>query len=93
MGIRHRQNAFAVDGRLTCLVVHGEGAVKRTLKQRHMAMIALGGSIGTCHSCNPIQPGRCSSDVPEHVESHSVLQTQNRSRPALKFSARANCEL
>lgn len=25
----------------------GEGAVKRTLEQRHMAMIALGGAIGT----------------------------------------------
>lgn len=34
---------LVVDGE----VVHGEGAVKRTLKQRHMAMIALGGSIGT----------------------------------------------
>jgi amino acid transporter len=32
---------------LLITVVHGEGAVKRQLKQRHMAMIALGGAIGT----------------------------------------------
>lgn len=35
-----------------------EGGVKRSLKQRHMAMIAIGGAIGTGEFCGVVWLGR-----------------------------------